>query len=194
MFEAVFLVALARLATRTRVEPTRVILPLLPTPGILPAYASWFGTPVEQGPGFVLSFSEDDATRPFLTANPGMWSFFEPELRRRLSELQTDATTTDRVRAALLELLPAGDASVTRVGRTLVMSTRTLQRRLKSEGQTFQALLAETREALALHYLRGSNMSAAEISFLLGYADPNSFYRAFHEWTGTTPETARAHA
>ena len=194
MFEAVFLVALARLATRARVEPTRVILPLLPAPGILPAYASWFGTPVEQGPGFVLSFSQEDATRPFLTANPGMWSFFEPELRRRLSELKADATTTDRVRAALLELLPAGDASMTRVGHTLAMSTRTLQRRLKTEGHSFQTLLAETREALALHYLRGSNMSAAEISFLLGYADPNSFYRAFHEWTGITPETARTRA
>ena len=34
--------------------------------------------------------------------------------------------------------------------------------------------------------------SSAEISFLLGYEDPNSFFRAFHAWTGQTPERARA--
>jgi AraC-like DNA-binding protein len=33
---------------------------------------------------------------------------------------------------------------------------------------------------------------AAEISYLLGYEDPNSFFRAFSSWTGETPEQARA--
>ena len=45
--------------------------------------------------------------------------------------------------------------------------------------------------ALAMHYLKSSPMSGAEISFLLGYEDPNSFVRAFSGWTGTTPESAR---
>jgi catechol 2,3-dioxygenase-like lactoylglutathione lyase family enzyme len=31
-------------------------------------------------------------------------------------------------------------------------------------------------------------MTAAQISFLLGYENPSSFYRAFHSWTGQTPE------
>jgi AraC-like DNA-binding protein len=34
--------------------------------------------------------------------------------------------------------------------------------------------------------------TSAEISFLLGYDDPNSFTRAFHHWTGTTPEAFRS--
>jgi AraC-like DNA-binding protein len=34
-------------------------------------------------------------------------------------------------------------------------------------------------------------MSGAGISFLLGFEDPNSFFRAFHRWTGSTPEQAR---
>ena len=33
--------------------------------------------------------------------------------------------------------------------------------------------------------------TTGEISFLLGYADPSSFYRAFHEWTGLTPDRVR---
>ena len=31
----------------------------------------------------------------------------------------------------------------------------------------------------------------AEIAFLLGYDEPNSFARAFHSWTGETPHAAR---
>ena len=34
-------------------------------------------------------------------------------------------------------------------------------------------------------------MTGAEISFLLGYDDPNSFFRAFNSRTRTTPESAR---
>lgn len=35
-------------------------------------------------------------------------------------------------------------------------------------------------------------MTGAEISFLLGYDDPNSSFRAFRTWTGQTPEALRA--
>ncbi len=100
----------------------------------------------------------------------------------------------DRVRAVLLESLPAGDGTMGAVAGQLAMSTRTLHRRLQGEGTTFQRVLDTTREALARHYLANPDLSAAEISFLLGYADASSFYRAFHDWTGSTPERVRAGA
>lgn len=121
-----------------------------------------------------------------------MWEFFEPELRRRLSGLEADASTGERVHAALLEMLPAGEASVEAVAKRLMVSSRTLQRRLRDAGTSYQAMLNETREALARHYLASSSLSAAEISFLLGYDDPSSFYRAFHGWTGKTPDGVRS--
>jgi AraC-like DNA-binding protein len=71
------------------------------------------------------------------------------------------------------------------------MSKRSLQRRLKDEGLTFQAILDDTRADLAMTYLRDQNLSAEEISYLLAYRDPNSFYRAFQDWTGMTPAQAR---
>ena len=80
------------------------------------------------------------------------------------------------------------------VARDLAMSTRTLQRRLRAEGTTFQRTLNATRQSLALHYLAESDLSAGEISFLLGYEDTRSFYRAFHAWSGQTPKLARAAA
>ena len=120
-----------------------------------------------------------------------MWRSFEPDLRRRLIELEATARTADRVRALLLELLPSGAATIELVAKRLAMSKRTLQRRLEDEGENFRALVNATRESLAKHYLTQTSLSGGEIAFLLGFEDPNSFYRAFHEWTGQTPETAR---
>ena len=100
-------------------------------------------------------------------------------------------TTTQRVRAALLEGLPSGLASIEAITRKLAMSRRTLQRRIEAEGTSFQAILRDTREALARHYLERTALPAAEISFLLGFDEPNSFYRAFRGWTGLTPDSVR---
>jgi AraC-like DNA-binding protein len=187
--ELVFFVQLARLATRAKVHPVRVTATNPPSPA--EAYTAYFGVKVRKGPTQSVTFSAEDARRPFLTANDKMWQFFEPELQKRLSELNDEAAMSERVRGALLELLPSGSASIQAVSRKLQVSTRTLQRRLTEEGEKFQLVLNKTREDLARHYLRNSSMSGAEISFLLGYEDPNSFSRAFHTWTGVTPEKAR---
>ncbi len=188
--ELLFWVAMARAGTRHRVEATAMTMP--EPPDDVEAYRDYLGTTIRSGPSPSVSFSAIDARRPFLTVNDGLWRSFEPELRRRLGELEGDATTTDRVRAVLLESLPAGDGTMGAVAGQLAMSTRTLHRRLQGEGTTFQRVLDATREALARHYLSNPDVSAGEISFLLGYAEPSSFYRAFHEWTGSTPERVRA--
>ena len=190
--ELVFWVALARLCTRAPIRPVRVTSP--DPPKDAEAYRDYFEVTVEPGSGYTVAFSAQDAARPFLTANDQMWDFFEPELRRRLSELEAGTTVRERVRASLLELLPAGNGSMEAVAQDLAMSTRTLQRRLRDDGTTFQRILSDTRESLAVHYLSESSLSTGEISFLLGYEDPRSFYRAFHAWTGQTPQLARAAA
>ncbi len=187
--ELMFWIALARIGTRSPVVPAAVSVPVKPAGHA--EIEAWLGCRLTEGPAQV-RFHADDARRPFLTANEAMWTFFEPELRVRLAHLAASATTTERTRATLLELLPTADSTVEHVARRLAMSPRTLQRRLREEGTTFQDVLAATREGLARHYLRASALPAAEISFLLGYEDPNSFYRAFHAWTGSTPEAVRA--
>lgn len=187
--ELIFFVALARLGTRARVQPLSVVAPVALDPA--DAYAEWLGVAPRRGRRPELAFAAADARRPFLTANEGMWRSFEPELQRRLAELDARASSAERVRAALVELLPGGAASVDAVAARLGASARTLQRRLHDEGETFAGVLARTRTELAHHYLGTTAFSAAEISFLLGFEDPNSFYRAFHAWTGTTPEQAR---
>lgn len=191
-FKLVFFVQLARLATRSPVHPLRVGWP---APDLSAsdagAYATWFGVAVEDLPVPTVVFAAEDTQRPFLTANHGMWKFFEPALRQRLADLEKHASTVERVRGALVEALPAGEVSMQAVCRKLGVSTRTLQRRLQEEGSSFQQTLDALRNSLAHHYLHNSSLSSTEISFLLGFEGPNSFVRAFQAWTGSTPQAVR---
>lgn len=188
--ELMFWVQMIRTGTRRRVEPIEVTAPTLPVD--MGAYRDYVGIEITEAPEQRVIFAAVDAARPFLTANEAIWEAFEPDLRRRLADLELDAPASERVRAVLLELLPAGRSSMGEVAGELAMSTRTLHRRLAAEDTTYQRILDGTREALARHYLSDRNLSAAEIAFLLGYEETSSFYRAFHQWTGETPERVRA--
>ena len=187
--ELAFFVSLARTATREQISPLAVQLRSLPEGS--ERFGEFFACALTTGRSNRILFRHADVELPFLTLNEAMWSAFEPGLKQRLAELEADASMSDRVRAFLNEALPSGRVSVEIVSRELGMSRRTLQRRLTSEGTSYQRLLQETRSALADHYLRQTTLPAAEISFLLGFEEPNSFYRAFREWTGRTPEGMR---
>jgi len=189
--ELAFLLRLARLATREPIGALNVLLPQLPIPEQAGHFSRFFGTAISHGEKPAISFSATDALRPFLTVNEGMWQVFEPELRRRLSQLDVTASTAERVRAVLLELLPGNEATIEKTAERLGMSKRTLQRRLEDEGENFRSLTHACRENLARHYLRNTSLPGYEIAFLPGVEDPNSFYRAFMTWTGQTPETVR---
>ena len=187
--ELLFFVTLARMGTREPLRPLWLSTPEPPGPAV--AYAEFLGVDIRPGLRHQLCFSVEDARRPFLTTNESLWQSFEPQLRTRLAALDAAVTVGHRVRAALLEALPGGQADMDAVSRRLAMSRRTLQRHLDAEGLSFTGLLRETRQALARHYLGNTRLPAAEIAFLLGFEEPNSFYRAFRRWTGQTPEATR---
>lgn len=188
--ETVFLVAFVRRATRTRVCPKRVVVQEAPAERA--TFAEWFGCPVVEGGVYEVVLTHEDATRPFLTHNAPMWDAFQPSLRRRMAEADAQRSLTEAVESALFELLPSGRTRMVDVARELGVGTRTLQRRLREEGTSWSAILERTRERLARHYLGATRLRAPEVSFLLGYEDPNSFFRAFQRWTGTSPEAWRA--
>jgi AraC-like DNA-binding protein len=83
--------------------------------------------------------------------------------------------------------MPSGDFDQDGIARSLNQSASTLQRRLRSEGTTYQGLLDATRRDLALEYLRHGRHSLADVAFLLGFTEHGNFTRAFRRWTGKTP-------
>lgn len=187
--EALFVTQLARLGTRQRIRPTSVIVPELPRDPL--PFENFLGIRMKRGDAIRVTFSAADARRPFLTASRAMWDIFEPELRKRLADLEGDATFAERTQAVLMEGLPSGQFGMDNVARRLAVSSRTLQRRLRGEGTNFKAVVDTTRESLARHYLRRTQLSGTEIAYLLGFEEPNSFFRAVQRWTGTTPERLR---
>ncbi len=188
--ELLFWVQLARIGTRERIEPIEVAVPNPPPDR--QAYRAFLGSEVTSSDAQFIVFAPEDAAREFLTANATTLQSFEPELQRRLADLELNATTAERVRSVLIELLPVGRSNLADVASELAMSPRTLHRRLASEATSFQRVLDATREGLARHYLNNPNLTAAEISFLLGFEETSSFYRAFNNWTGQTPDQVRS--
>lgn len=179
--EFAFLVGLVRRATR---EPVAPLFATVKRPMKNGACADFIGIPVTAGDKNRLVFSKADMLIPFISRNESMWAFFEPELNRRLSMMETDDSCAARVRSALMELLPAGECSIDDAARKLGVSRRSLQRRLQEENTSFQKQLNHTRELLAKTYLANTDMTGEDITFLLGYQEVGSFHRAFSVWTG----------
>ena len=73
----------------------------------------------------------------------------------------------------------------------LLISVRSLARRLNKEGTSFRKLRDETLAELAARYLNNEQLSVEVIAELLGYHDSTSFRRAFKRWYGVTPKEFR---
>lgn len=94
---------------------------------------------------------------------------------------------TAQVEEAVSARLSGGTATLGAVAADLGMSPRTLSRRLAQAGTSYFTILEELRKALAIRYLRESDLALAEIAFLLGYSGLSSFNEAFRRWTGQSP-------
>jgi AraC-like DNA-binding protein len=111
-----------------------------------------------------------------------------------LAKLPRGPDLVERARRAIGQRLRGGDPSLEGVARELGMSARSLQRRLREIGSSFNALADEVRQATARLYLEQPDIALAEVGYLLGFADQSTFNRAFKRWTGSTPKQARLHS
>ncbi len=118
----------------------------------------------------------------------------DPEAFRTLREgvqARDRIELVPRLQRALRELLVAGMSSRNEVVQILSMHRRTLNRRLRAQGTTFQTVLDEIRFTVACQLLDASNVSIGEIGASLGYAEASAFNHAFRRWSGMTPAQRR---
>jgi len=177
---------LGRRGTQAALSPVRV--ELARSRGAKRVHEGFFGCGVSFGAArdaLVLRIS--DLARPFVTYNPELLEMLQPSLVRALSGQQADGAVREKVKWTLRRLLAGDRPDLRAVARELGLSNRTLQRRIAEEGATFRQLLAEARLELARTYLREASIEITQLAHLVGYEDPNSFYRAFRSWEGTTP-------
>jgi AraC-like DNA-binding protein len=95
------------------------------------------------------------------------------------------------VRAVLKGRRHSGWLTIAQAAELADISTRTFQRRLADEGQTFLKLTDQTRAEIANELLICTQCSLAEIATELGYTESQNFVRAFKRWTGQTPQQFR---
>jgi AraC-like DNA-binding protein len=114
----------------------------------------------------------------------------DPERRRALSaafEATDSGQLILQLHRALRLLLLTGTSSGDALAQTLSMHRRTLNRRLRAQGTTFQKVLDEVRFEVARHLLEHTRSPIEEVAAALCYADVSAFMHAFRRWTGTTP-------
>lgn len=133
-----------------------------------------------------LWFAREPFERRLEGANPELARHNDEIALRYLARFDRDNLRA-RLRAALIERLPLGEPSAEKLAEALNLSLRSFQRKLAEEGTSYEALLAATRQELALSYLAERRYSISEIAYLLGFSDTSSFTRAFKRWTGQAP-------
>ncbi|MET0255316.1 MAG: AraC family transcriptional regulator ligand-binding domain-containing protein [Luteibacter sp.] len=131
---------------------------------------------------------------PFVTADGGAFARVLEGMERRLEQGEGFPPLVGAVRVAIARQLSEGRPSViAEVARRLDTSGRTLQRRLGACGTSFQQQLDAVRRATASRLLAHTELDDVAIAMLLGFAEPNSFARAFRAWERTTPSRWREH-
>ena len=127
-------------------------------------------------PHNVLEFSDADLGRA-LPPNPPRQDGGGQRVLASLARAEPP-TFAAKVQGLLATLLPKGPPHRDDVAAQLMMSERTLQRRLAEEGTSFTTLVDDTRRELAHQSLSAGELSLKMVSFQLGFAEPSAFYRA----------------
>lgn len=128
-----------------------------------------------------------DVNRPFTTYNEELLKILGAQLDSEIEARRASLNVEEQVKQALKRSLVGRRPSLQDVAQQLHLSARTLQRRLTDAGVRFQKIVEDTRRELARRYLQQSTIELNETAFLLGYENANSFFRAFHDWEGTSP-------
>jgi AraC-like DNA-binding protein len=137
-----------------------------------------------------ITFAESDVKRFLTASNRELVSLHEEAVRRHIRSMDQSGIV-HRVKAMIVEEMPNGRVTESLLAERLHISQRTLQRRLREEGETFHSLLTRVRKNLASHFLREPGYSIIEIAFLLGFSDSSAFSRAYRDWFGESPSMTR---
>jgi AraC-like DNA-binding protein len=157
------------------------------------AYEAYFGCTVRFGAARDrLVLERADLDRPFASYNAELLEMLSPALERALADHQARNTLSGQVKWLMKRRLATSRPDIRAIAKELALSDRTLQRRLSEEGTRFQDVLTEARRELAREYLVNGHLDMADVAFLLGFDDQNSFFRAFRQWEGETPARWRA--
>lgn len=191
-YQVAEMLTVARHLTQKRLVPARVTF-TFPRPADPRPFVASFGVMPEFGADH--SGLEADLSwlaLPVRSGNPRLRDHFEKECRAALEQLGRAPEFTAQARRRIAASMNGERLTLKGLARALAVTERTLQRRLAEEGTTFAELVDEVRREFAERYLARPHLSLGEVSWLIGFDEPSSFFKAFRRWTGKTPRTWRA--
>ncbi|MET0239055.1 MAG: AraC family transcriptional regulator ligand-binding domain-containing protein [Sphingobium sp.] len=97
-----------------------------------------------------------------------------------------------QARGVIMQLLWTGQCTNESVSDALKLHPRTLHRRLRDEGTSFQRIKDEVRRDIMLYYLQQTDMDCMRISEKLGFAEQSVMTRICNRWFAASPTQIRA--
>ncbi|WFL78961.1 AraC family transcriptional regulator [Altererythrobacter arenosus] len=159
-------------------------------PRDLQPYRAVFRCPVHFGQTITaMELKTADLFKPLRQSDPGLFKILEQHVESIEEGLGEDLSS--EVRKILQQNLESGLVHLDEIARRIGFKRHILQRRLKAEGTSFQAILDDVRYEMGRRLLRETRTSISEIAGALGYAESGVFTRAFARRSGMSPRDWR---
>lgn len=158
-----------------------------PPPAHAAEYGQYMHAPfIFNAPRTILEIPRALESTPLPFADPVARQQAELQCEQIAAELQQRSSFAFRV-TGILRNNPGQLWTLDDVAASLHISGRTLIRRLKDEGTSYQHLLDEEQQRLARLYLDNPRHTVESVAAALGYHDVSTFRRAFKRWFGVPP-------
>ncbi len=148
-------------------------------------------TPALGSSQFRLVFDESALDLHLPGASENLRVHLAPMYDKRIAGQQRENTVVQRVARWLGEQEQLNNPRLDSAAQALNMGSSTLRRQLAQEGCSFSEILSSHRACIGIYELIHGEKRSEEIAQLTGYADRNTFERAFRDWFGITPAHCR---
>ena len=136
-----------------------------------------------------LIFDQQDFDLPLPDTDPQLYEMATSFIDHRFPSSAMPLRT--RVRINIARLLVEGNCTQEHVAAALGLHPRTLQRRLREEGESFEAIKDSVRRDVALRYLQQPDVSLVRVTEILGYSETSVLSRSCLRWFCASPRELR---
>lgn len=160
-------------------------------PEYIEEYEKIFNCPIEFNTAVIeWRFDASELSQPVPSANPITVNMCMKTCDDMLQLISQPSDIGQRISQILLE--SAGRfPGIEKISQEIGMSSRSLRRRLKELDTSYQKILDNTRQAIAIEYLRTTELTVEEIAIRTGFTEASNFRHAFRRWSGKTPAEVR---
>lgn len=141
-------------------------------------------------PNNEIQFDERYLLRTLPQANPLVRQLLEEECESQQKGIMPTLNLAEQIQGMIRES-EFSIPNLEDIAKQFNSTSRTLRRKLKTEGYSFQVLLAKELAGKAINYLETTPLTVEQIALRLGYSETASFVHAFKRWTGRVPGSYR---